>query len=61
MMERRRAIKPLEKLRHLRTALDAQMDALRTTELDKELLQTLLASNAALKRAGVKEAGELIG
>jgi len=64
MMERRRAIKRLEKLRNSLALVDAQMDALRTTELDKELMQTLLASNAALKKAGVgkgvKEAGELM-
>lgn len=64
MMERRRALKRLEKLRSSLALVDAQMDALRTTELDKELMQTLLASNAALKRAGVgkgvKEAGELM-
>ena len=35
------------------TLVDAQLDALRTTELDKELMQTLLASSAALKKAGV--------
>ena len=53
MMERRRAVKRLEKLRSSLALVDAQMDALRTTELDKELMQALLASSAALKKAGV--------
>lgn len=64
VMERRRTLKRLEKLRNSLALVDAQMDALRTTELDKELMQTLLASSAALKKAGVgkgvKEAGELM-
>ena len=53
MMERKRALKRLEKLRSSLVLVDAQLDALRTTELDKELMQTLIASSAALKRAGV--------
>jgi hypothetical protein len=53
MIERKRALKRLEKLRSSLSLVDAQLDALRSTELDKELMQTLLASSAALKRAGV--------
>jgi hypothetical protein len=53
MQERRRALKRLEKLRGSLSLVDAQLDALRSTELDKELMQTLLASSAALKKAGV--------
>ena len=53
MMERKRAFKRLEKLRSSLALVDAQLDALRTTELDKELMQTLIASSAALKKAGV--------
>ena len=53
MQERRRALKRLERLRSSLSLVDAQLDALRSTELDKELMQTLLASSAALKRAGV--------
>jgi hypothetical protein len=53
MLERKRACKRLEKLRSSLALVDAQLDALRTTELDKELMQTLLASSAALKKAGV--------
>ncbi len=40
MMERKRAFNRLEKLRGSLGLVDAQMDALRTTELDKELMQT---------------------
>ena len=53
MQERRLALKRLERLRSSLSLVDAQLDALRSTELDKELMQTLLASSAALKRAGV--------
>jgi hypothetical protein len=53
MLERRRGLKRLEKLRSSLSLVDAQLDALRSTELDKELMQTLLASSAALKKAGV--------
>ena len=42
MLERRRALKRLEKLRSSMALVDAQLDALRSTELDKELMQTLL-------------------
>ena len=64
LLERRRAGKRLEKLRSSLTLVDAQLDALRSTELDKELMQTLMASSAALKRAGVgkgvKEAEDIM-
>ena len=53
LLERRRAVKRLDKLRNSLTLVDAQLYALRTTELDKELMQTLMASSAALKKAGV--------
>ena len=53
LLERKRAMKRLEKLRNSMSLVDAQLDALQTTELDKELMQTLLASSAALKKAGV--------
>ena len=52
LMERRRGLKRLEKLRNNLSLVSAQIDALQTTELDKELMQTLLASSAALKRPG---------
>ena len=64
LLERRRAAKRLEKLRSSLSLVDAQLDALRTTELDREVMQTLLASSAALKKAGVgkgvKEAEEVM-
>ena len=53
IMERKRACKRLDKLRSSLALVDAQLDALRTTELDKELMRTLQASSAALKQAGV--------
>ena len=53
LLERRRATKRLERLRSSLSLVDAQLDALRTTELDREVMQTLLASSAALKKAGV--------
>jgi LmbE family N-acetylglucosaminyl deacetylase len=53
LMERKRSIKRLEKLRNSLTLVDTQLDALRNTELDRELMQTLVASSAALKKAGV--------
>ena len=53
LMERRRSMKRLEKLRNSLTLVDTQLDALRNTELDRELMQTLTASSAALKKAGV--------
>jgi hypothetical protein len=53
LMERRRAVKRLEKLRNSLSLVDTQLDALRNTELDKELMHTLMASSAALKKAGV--------
>jgi hypothetical protein len=53
LMERRRSLKRLEKLRNSLTLVDTQLDALRNTELDRELMQTLVASSTALKKAGV--------
>jgi hypothetical protein len=64
LLERRRAVKRLEKLRNNLGLVGAQIDALQSTELDKELMQALLASSDALKRAGVgkgiKEAEEVM-
>jgi len=53
LIERKRGLKRLDKLRSSLTLVDSQLEALRTTELDKELMQTLIASSAALKKAGV--------
>lgn len=64
LVERRRAVKRLEKLRNNLGLVSAQLDALQNTELDKELMQALLSSSEALKRAGVgkgiKEAEEVM-
>jgi hypothetical protein len=53
LMERRRGARRLERLRNNLGLVAGQIEALQSTELDKELMQTLLASSAALKRAGV--------
>ena len=53
LVERKRGLKRLDKLRSSLALVDSQLEALRTTELDKELMQTLIASSAALKKAGV--------
>ena len=64
LTERRRGLRRLEKLRNNLALVAGQIDALQSTELDRELMQTLLASSAALKRAGVgkgiKEAEEVM-
>jgi hypothetical protein len=51
--ERRRAVARLEKLRNGIGLIDKQLDALRSSELDKELMNSLRASNEAMKRAGI--------
>ena len=54
-------MKRLKMLRNNLALVTTQIDALQSTELDKELMQTLWASSAAVKKAGagkgVKEAG----
>ena len=51
--ERKRGVARLEKLRNGLALLDKQLDALRTSELDKELMNSLRASSQAMKRAGI--------
>jgi hypothetical protein len=53
LRERRRKMKRLEKLRNNLTLVVGQIDALRSVELDRELMRTLQVSSAALKQAGV--------
>lgn len=53
VMERRRAQKRLDRLRHGLDLLDSQLDAIRTSELDKQIMMTLKSSTAAMKRAGI--------
>jgi hypothetical protein len=51
--ERRRTQAHLEKLRHGISLLDKQLDALRASELDKELMSSLRASSQAMRQAGI--------
>lgn len=51
--ERKRAVARLEKVRNGLALLDKQLDALRSSELDKELMNSLRASSQAMKRAGI--------
>ena len=53
LLERRRAQKRLDRLRNSLALVDAQIDALQSTELDRELMNALAFSSAALKKAGV--------
>ena len=53
VMERRRVQQRLDKLRNGISIVDAQLDTIRNSELDKEIMQSLKASTTALKRAGV--------
>jgi len=53
LMERRRAQQRLERLRGGLLLVDKQLDALRSSELDKELMQSLRLSSQAMKNAGV--------
>lgn len=51
--ERNRAIKRLDKLRSSLNIIDTQLDAIKTSELDKEIMISLRASSLALKKAGI--------
>jgi hypothetical protein len=53
VMERRRAQKRLERLRHGLDLVDSQLDAIKTSELDKEIMLTLKASTSAMRKAGI--------
>jgi hypothetical protein len=53
LLERRRAYKRLERLRYGLDLVDAQIDAIRTSELDKQIMITLRSSTAAMKKAGI--------
>jgi hypothetical protein len=52
-VERRRCGKRLERLRHGLELVDSQLDAIKTSELDKEIMLTLKASTAAMRKAGI--------
>lgn len=53
LQERRRCAKRLERLRHGLELVDNQIDAIKTSELDKEIMLTLKASTSAMRKAGI--------
>jgi hypothetical protein len=53
LQERRRVQKRLERLRHGLDLVDTQLDAIKTSELDKEIMLTLKASTNAMRKAGI--------
>jgi DNA polymerase I-like protein with 3'-5' exonuclease and polymerase domains len=53
LLERRRVQKRLERLRHGLDLVDTQLDAIKTSELDKEIMLTLKASTNAMRKAGI--------
>ena len=53
MQERRRVQKRLERLRHGLDLVDTQLDAIKTSELDKEIMLTIKASTTAMRKAGI--------
>lgn len=53
LLERRRCQKRLERLRHGLDLVDSQLDAIKTSELDKEIMLTLKASTSAMRKAGI--------
>ena len=57
--ERKRGVARLDKLRNGLALLDKQLDALRSSELDKELMNSIRASSQAMRNAGIGlDAGE---
>lgn len=53
VLERRRVVRRLEKLRHGLALVDSQLEAIRSSELDREIMLTLRASTTAMKKAGI--------
>lgn len=53
LKERERFMKRLEKLRNSMNIIDLQLDAIRSSELDKEIMLSLKASTVAMKKAGI--------
>lgn len=53
IVERRRNLARLDKLRSGLTVVDKQLDTLRASELDKELVRSLRESTVAMRRAGL--------
>jgi chaperonin cofactor prefoldin len=53
VQERRRVQKRLERMRHGLDLVDTQLDAIKTSELDKEIMLTIKASTSAMRKAGI--------
>jgi hypothetical protein len=53
LLERRRLQKRLDRLRHGLGLVDTQLEAIKTSELDKEIMLTLKASTSAMRKAGI--------
>lgn len=53
LLERRRVQKRTERLRHGLDLVDTQLDAIKTSELDKEIMLTIKASTHAMRKAGI--------
>ena len=53
LLERKRLQKRLDRLRHGLGLVDTQLEAIKTSELDKEIMLTLKASTSAMKKAGI--------
>jgi len=58
LMERKRVLSRLEKIRGGVALLDKQLDALRSSSLDKELMNSLKLSSQAMRRAGIGQGVE---
>lgn len=53
LVERKRVLGRLEKVRNGIILLDKQLDALKSSELDKELMNSLKVSSQAMRKAGI--------
>jgi hypothetical protein len=53
LLERKRVLGRLEKVRNGIILLDKQLDALKSSELDKELMNSLKLSSQAMRKAGI--------
>ena len=53
IMDRKRVMGRLEKLRSGLNLVITQLDAIKTNEIDRDVIQTLQHSTAAIKKAGI--------
>jgi hypothetical protein len=53
LIERKRTVARIEKIRNGIALLDKQLDALRASELDKQLMDSLKKSSQAMRKAGI--------